>query len=317
MSPKGLKQRFKLSRFITGDKHPVKQLLLNQRHVFILPTKRGFGFVALIILVLLIAFIYNNNLAYLLAFLLASIFFITILHTFKSLAGLILTMGQSKAVFAGDNAGFDVTIDNTRQHERYNLHIRLDKEIRFALNAKEKRRLTLYSKTHKRGWHAIDTVRISSTYPLVFFCAWTPIHFAAKTLVYPKPSTVEQPFPQADGEVLNGLNDASFNMGNDDFYGLKEYVPGDSIKHIHWKAFAKGQGLFSKQYEGGHSSVLWLDYEQTAGTHVEERLSQLCRWVMDAEKRGLQYGFKMPGIKLDPNQGARHYEKCLQAMALF
>ncbi|MDD1641318.1 MAG: DUF58 domain-containing protein [Methylococcaceae bacterium] len=24
---------------------------------------------------------------------------------------------------------------------------------------------------------------------------------------------------------------------------MKDYQPGDSIKHIHWKAFAKGQGL--------------------------------------------------------------------------
>jgi len=59
---------------------------------------------------------------------------------------------------------------------------------------------------------------------------------------------------------------------------------------------AKGQGLFSKQYSEDSSSELWLDYEQTLGHNVEERLSQLCRWVLDAEKAGLTYGFKASGI---------------------
>ena len=84
-----LTERFKLSRFTSGEKSRVKQFTLGHRRIFILPTQRGLGFVVLITLLLLIAFIYNNNLAYLLAFLLASIFFITILHSFKSLAGLV------------------------------------------------------------------------------------------------------------------------------------------------------------------------------------------------------------------------------------
>ena len=77
------------------------RLSLNHRRIFILPTKRGLGFALLMLLLLLIAFVYNNNLVYMLTFLLASIFFITILHTYKSLSGLIVQKGRSKAVFAG------------------------------------------------------------------------------------------------------------------------------------------------------------------------------------------------------------------------
>jgi len=49
-------------------------LTLDQRRIFILPSKRGLGFALLILVLMLIAFVYNNNLAYMLAFLLASIF---------------------------------------------------------------------------------------------------------------------------------------------------------------------------------------------------------------------------------------------------
>lgn len=317
MSELALKERFNLSRFIKGEKVAVKQVTLNQRCIFILPTKRGLGFVVLISLLLLIAFIYNNNLAYLLSFLLASIFFVTILHTFKSLARLVLTAGQGQAVFAGESAGFEITVENLSKQQRYNLYARLEQESGFVLAAQEKKRLTLYSETHKRGWQKIPTVTISSTYPLGLFRAWSPIHFSAKVLVYPKPNIVELPFPEAEGEQLSLLNNPSMKKGSDDFYGLKEYQAGDSIKQIHWKAYAKGQGLFTKQYDGENLSELWLNYEQAPGHNSEERLSQLCRWVIDAEKMGLQYGFKIPGMTIEPNQGKAHYEKCLQALALF
>ena len=81
-----------------AEKPKGKSIRLSHRRIYILPTLQGLGFVALIVLLLLIAFVYNNNLAYLLAFLLASIFFITILHSFKSIAGLILTQGHSQPV---------------------------------------------------------------------------------------------------------------------------------------------------------------------------------------------------------------------------
>lgn len=311
-----LKERFNLTRFIRGEKPKGNSITLSHRRIFILPTKRGLGFVVLILLVLLIAFVYNNNLAYLLAFLLASVFFITIIHSFRALVTLVISQGQSQPVFAGESAGFDMVIDNPGKIERFNLQISLDNSLLFTLVSEEKKRLTLYSATHKRGWHKIETVTLSSTFPLGLFRAWSPLRFEAKVLVYPKPNTVEIPFPEAPGNQAQNLPTMN-TKGSDDFYGLKEYQPGDPIKHIHWKAFAKGQGLFSKQYDGDNLAELWLNYEQSPGHNVEERLSQLCRWIIDAEKTGLQYGFTIPGVKFEPDHGTTHYAKCLEALALF
>ena len=309
-----LKERFQISRFIKGENAIDEPVTLNHRRIFILPTHRGLNFAMLIALLLLIAFVYNNNLAYLLAFLLASIFFITILHNYKSLAGLILQKGQCKAVFAGEAVGFDVNINNPVDIERYNLQITLQKSQSLTINAQKKTCVTLYSLTQKRGWHTAGTVTISSTYPLGLFRAWSPIRFNLKALVYPKPSKLELPFPETSStEVQQGFR----KKGADDFYGLKEYQPGDSIKHIHWKTFAKGQGLFSKQYGGDNSADIWLDYEHAPGHNTEERLSRLCRWVIDAERTGVRFGFSLPGLKLSPDNSLSHNRKCLEALALF
>ncbi|MDP2902595.1 MAG: DUF58 domain-containing protein [Methylovulum sp.] len=309
-----LKERVMSHRFFIGEQATIAPYVLNHNRVFILPTQRGLGFVVLLSLLFLIAFVYNNNLAYLLTFLLASVFFITILHTVKSLFGLSLQKGQTKAVFAGEAAGFTLHINNPGDTPRHHVRITLEAGEYLMIPAHGKASVTLYSTTKKRGWHQAGKVTVASTYPLGLFRAWSPIRFDLKVLVYPKPALQESPFPQtAPVEPQQGFS----KKGADDFYGLQTYQAGDSIKHIHWKAFAKGLGVFSKQYSGGSSADLWLDYDQTHGHSTEERLSQLCRWVLDAERVGVRYGFVLPGLRLPPDCGALHSSMCLEALALF
>jgi uncharacterized protein (DUF58 family) len=306
-----------LNKFFLGERNlDGKQLTLNQRRIFILPTQRGLGFGVLILLLALIAFVYNNNLAYMLAFLLGNIFFITILHTYKSLAGLKVHEGQPTSVFAGEAAGFGVHIDNPTAVERHHVQIKLKAKAveNFNLKAHSKAHLTLYALTHKRGWHPAGTVTVFSTYPLGLFRAWSPLRFNAKALVYPKPASQEIPFPET-GSSKN--QQGQIKKGGDEFYGLQSYQSGDPIKHLHWKAYARGLGLFSKQYGGESSAEIWLDYGQAPGQSPEERLSHLCRWVVDAELTGLTYGFVLPGFRLEPGHGSAHYRKCLEALALF
>jgi uncharacterized protein (DUF58 family) len=311
-----LSDRFRVNRFFSGEPPVDAAVTLTHRRIFIVPTQRGFGMLLMMIILLLIAFVYNNNLAYLLTFLLASVFFITILHTFKSLVGLVVQAGQTKAVFAGEAAGFDIHLYNPKRMERAHLQIKLQdgKSHSFSLKADSKITQTLYSLTQHRGWHPLATVTVFSTYPLGLFYAWSPLRFNVNALVYPKPALLELPFPDApsdDGEQGTQLK------GADDFYGLHEYQAGDSIKHIHWKAFAKGQGLYSKQYSGSHiASEVWLHYDTAAGYNTEQRLSQLCRWVIDAERAEIRYGLVLPNLKLMPSCGAVHYRQCLEALAL-
>lgn len=310
-----LKQRLQFSRFFAGEKTVVDPVTLSHRRIFILPSKQGFGFVLLIIILLLIAFVYNNNLIYLLTFLLASVFFITILHSFKALSGLVVGSARSHNVFAGQAAEFNIIINNPTPVLRFNLQVKLENTEIFDLPAYSKTTIKLSSVTRVRGWHDLKTVTVFNSYPLGLFHTWSPLNFNQKVLVYPKPSSLELPFPDsAKAEAGQG----SQQKAHDDFYGLKEYQAGDAIKHIHWKAYAKGQGVFSKQYDGGKSSdQIWLDYAQCPGNHMEERISQLCRWVIDAEQAGLQYGFILPDLHLEPDNGSSHYQKCLKALALF
>jgi len=291
-----------------------KSVTLNHKRIYILPTQRGLNFALLVALLLVISFVYNNNLAYLLSFLLASVFFITILHTFKSLAGLIISVSKAHSAYVSEDVVVDIYLDNPSILERFNLTLNLNNTKTIDLPATQKRLVTLNSPTLKRGWHYCEPITLACQYPFGLFKAWSVLHFEVKALVYPKPSTENNPFPELAGEQAQQGN---ITKGHSDFYGLRDYQEGDSIRDIHWKSMAKGQGLHSKDYRGDLLTELWLDYSQTFGYDSEQRLSQLCRWLIDADNSGLQYGFILVGLTLQPSSGSCHFKKCLTALALF
>jgi uncharacterized protein (DUF58 family) len=140
------------------------------------------------------------------------------------------------------------------------------------------------------------------------------LRFDFKALVYPKPSKKSLAFPPLTG---TDSQQGRVYQGNEDFYGLKEYQAGDPIRQIHWKALAKGLGLFSKQYTGETFNQLWLDYALTPGYNTEQRLSQLCQWLIEADQAGLVYGFVLPQQRIEPSSGSAHFKLCLEALALF
>ncbi|MGR8980319.1 MAG: DUF58 domain-containing protein [Gammaproteobacteria bacterium] len=317
--PLGLEQRFCRGRWFM-EKHPIcDSVVLTQRRIFMKPTRRGLGVAFTVLLLVLIAFIYNSNQVYLLAFLLASILLLAILHTYQSLAGLKVEIGRVQPVFAGESAGLPVTVSNLSRQPREALSLSASSanELNFSLDASDSKTLTLQAAATKRGWQMIDTVTLASDYPLGAFQAWSPLRFDCKILVYPEPTGRPSPLPNCGGRRTDG-EEGCGRISQDDFSGIRAYEAGDSLRRIHWKAYAKGQGLLSKQFESGAGGAdLWLDYDKTPGGHIEARLSLLCRWVVDAEAAGLRYGLLLPGRKIAPGSGRNHRMACLKALALF
>jgi uncharacterized protein (DUF58 family) len=50
---------------------------------------------------------------------------------------------------------------------------------------------------------------------------------------------------------------------------------------------------------------------------VEEKLSQLTLWVIEAERARQPYGLRLPGIEISPALGQMHFHCCLRALSLF
>ena len=94
-----LSQRLNFRRFFVGEGPQPPPYQLRHRNVYILPTKQGLIFAVLLMLMLIGAINYNNNLAYLMTFLLASLSVVAILHTYRNLLRLLVTIGHIEPRF--------------------------------------------------------------------------------------------------------------------------------------------------------------------------------------------------------------------------
>jgi uncharacterized protein (DUF58 family) len=311
--PLSWRERFDLRRFFKGEKAVDGPVVLNHRRIFILPNRYGFGLALLLLIQTLVATNYSNNLAFILSFLMASIALVAILHGFRNLAGLVVRPGRVEPVFAGEEALFELFLENRGSFPRVALKLatRSTSPRLLDVPARSDHPVRLPIPAPQRGWMTMPMLTIASTFPLGLFRAWSLLNLPLRALVYPAPAPVGLPFPEQLGQGQGQL----FNA--DDFRGFQSYQPGDPLRRIHWKGVAKGQGVLVKEYRGERQSELILDWNRTPGNDVELRLSQLCRWVLDAERAGLSFGLRLPGVTIPPALGAAHGRRCLEALALF
>ena len=309
-----LTQRLNLQRFFVGEGPQAPPYKLHRRNVYILPTKLGVLFALLLLLMLIGAINYNNNLAYLMTFLMASLSVLAILHTYRNLLGLSLITGHIEPRFVGETVSIPVRLDNRNGLERLaiELHFPHDSPTTLDIPAYQQQSFYLTTVPPSRGRHQLRRFIIATRFPLGLFRAWAHVNLKQSYLVYPRPAAINQ-LPSGSLYTLKVTGDQG--VGADDFVGLRQYHSGDSLRHIHWKAAARQQGLLTKQFGGDRSEELWLDLASVPEPHLEQRLSILTRWVLLAEREGMNYGLRLPGIVLQPDRGGPHRHNCLKVLA--
>lgn len=293
-----------------------RPITLHQRRIFILPTAQGLLYGAMVGVMTFTSANYNNNMGFVLAFTLASLGMVTVLHTYRNIAHLTLRAGRVPAVFCGETARFNIIVENPLSTPRYCMYLETAGQppTLADITASGSQAVELTLPTLRRGLLKLGTITVSSSYPLGLFRAWSYLQLEMQCVVYPRPVA------HANAPAGHGTEHGSTPTpvrGTDDFIGLRTYAVGDSLRHVHWKAIARGQLMMTKQFGDAEADILWLEWDALDGLDTETRLSVLCRWVLDAERDGVKYGLRMPGQVFAPDAGPRHRYQCLQALALF
>lgn len=295
---------------------PASSITLTQANVFIFPTKVGFAFAALQILLVLLAINYQSSLVYSIAFLLGSMFLVTILHTFRNLSGLRLEFHSARPGFVGEDIEFSIRLVRPRGRGREGIQLGWPGGIpQWAeVHDSEADTVSLYVKADRRGWMKPGRLLVETYFPLGLLRAWTWVDLDAVALVYPKPHF--EPLPQGssgrrdDGVLIDP-------RGSEDFTDIRTYVPGDPIKHVLWRSYARtgGRELVTKRYASYLEPRLWLSFNDQPGD-VEERLRLLTGHALQAHRAGREFGLSMPSGRIEPGIGEAHLERVLRKLAL-
>jgi uncharacterized protein (DUF58 family) len=132
--------------------------------------------------------------------------------------------------------------------------------------------------------------------------------------VYPRPHG-SLPMPVQSG--LKPGRHTPLESGMDEWSGLRPFRDGDSPRSVDWKAYAREAPLLVKEYVLAVSELRLFNFGELRMADTEARLSQLARWVVDAEACGERYGLILPGVQLPADRGPEHRHRCLVALAGF
>ncbi|MEO1247122.1 MAG: DUF58 domain-containing protein [Pseudomonadota bacterium] len=290
--------------------------VLKPRRVYIVPTGVGLIFGLMAFAMLLGSMNYNNNLSFVLTFMLVGIGFVSMHSCQRNLVGLELKFAGVDPVFAGDTATYRFALKNRSRSARRQIHLDVGacSSRTVDLPPGESAVLSLAVDSSRRGYVHLPRFAVRTRYPFDLFRAWAWLHMDLKGLVYPAlPRQVPQP-PASVAALGHRQHDA---RGEEDFAGLREFHRGDSPRNVAWKAYARSGQLLAKQFSGADTSSQWFDFDDVPAADTEARLSILARWIVDADRRGEDYALRLPGESFPQAHGPGQRLDCLEALALF
>lgn len=289
------------------------------------PTAAGTFYLVITLTITLGGINYNSALACGLGYLLAALALVSAVHAWRNLAELELRGIWAEPVFAGEPLQFRLSFDHAGPER---IALRLDP---IPQRGRHKRRIAgtgapfnlpagggvaeILVPTTTRGWKRCPRLRLESIFPLGLFRSAVEIDADANGLVYPAPDG-QLPLPAPHGPDATGQHAAG--PGTDDFAGLRDYHPGDPPRAIAWRTFAQSDRLAVKRFVSGAADHLTLHWDHVARLPaIEAGLSQLCRWLLEAERLQLAIGLDLPGVRLAPERGSAQMSACLRALAEF
>ncbi|WP_019008298.1 transglutaminaseTgpA domain-containing protein [Deinococcus aquatilis] len=283
------------------------------------PTRMGSGFLLLTLLTLVGCVNYSLSLGYGATFLLAGIWAVTAGGAMRAGRALSVRLETPGELFAGTpltltgqasglaGTPFEVSLGKSAATGRLPAG---NTAARFSLQLSPQARgpLTL-PPVWVTAYDSLGLWRWVQTSPLAELGLVTlPPVFPAPEQGAPTPPT------RRTGAAGEGRTRTA---GNDDFSGLRAYVPGDSPRLVSWKHAARTGTLMTREFDSPAGTALMFGWADTSALgQTEARLSRLSAWISTARAGGLPFGLTLPGLTLPVATGEAHARAALTALAL-
>jgi len=223
-------------------------------------TREGWIYIAGIVLVSLAAINTGNNLLFLiLACLISSILMSGVLSS-VTLAGVEMRLSLPEHIFAGQSVRASLDLRNEKRTlPSFSLRVEgvarkgqpdaaiLSTPVYFPYIPRRqsvKQSVPLFFS--KRGAYRQEAFRIVTRFPFGFLQKARRLDLLSEALVYPSIEATPEFL-----ELLPGIQGAieSVTKGRgQDLYALRDYLPTDSARHIHWKASARSGSLMVREF---------------------------------------------------------------------
>ena len=278
------------------------------RRIYILPTRAGLAFAALLFVMLLAGLNYANSVALLLTFLLAGFALVAMHLCHRNLVGVALRGVATVDAFAGEHGRALADAGECRRHAAHRRSKRpsTPRERAARRRAGRAARRAPTSRCRSSGAAALP-IDAHQTFDGVSRSACSApgpsVHMRVDVLAWPVPRGRREPPPEA---ATGGSAPSVHRAGDEEWAGLRAFRSGDSPRQVAWRLRARprpaGQGVPIARPRITACSIS----RSRPGADIEARLEQLSAWIVAAHARGERYGLTLGATRFAPDSGNRH-----------
>lgn len=279
------------------------------------------------VLVQAAAFNTGENLLYLLAGLSVSFLGVSLVVVRSTMRGLRVMREAPDAVHRDEPFTVTVHIENRKRFlPTFSVGVALGRDRSapgayvLMIPARTTAEVRIPYRMDRRGVHALPETVLTSGFPMGLFRRRITCVDELDVVVYPRAQRVSK-------TVLDKLDDSGSqprvtDQSGDEYYALREYVPGDDLRYICWRISARVGQLIVRELEpsSARSIVLIVDTRGVPDTEdLEERFEDAVELAASLALSFLetQYAVALitPNRSTTMGQGAAHLLKILDALA--
>lgn len=223
-------------------------------------------------------------------------------------------------VYAGSPIPLKVTVENRRRFlHAFLLSVRVgDAALLFPfVEARGRAVAYLEITAAQRGRSSLPRVRVCSVFPFGFFIRCRDVLSSGDFVVFPRPRRCALPESAGTAGKTKGETGSAAAGYEGEIVSFRNYVEGDPLKYIYWKASAKTGEIKTKELSSLSPRQVLLDFDRISLPDREEKLSCLTYLILSLSRRNIRVGLKIGGKEFRAGTGRRHRESMLRELALY
>ncbi len=152
----------------------------------------------------------------------------------------------------------------------------------------------------ERGIARLGDIYLCSVFPFNFFVRCRKIDRVFETIVFPQLKKCSLP-DLAGGEKESKGEKSSDRSGYEaEIISTRDYIKGDPLKYIHWKASARTGQLMTKELSTLSRQPVIIDFESILIKNIEERISCVAYVIVKLFRQNVPVGLRIGGTLFTP-----------------
>lgn len=287
------------------------------------PTRLGALFIMLILVIGGLAIVFSNNLFYLVVAMMLGFIAVSGIVAEYTLTGLSARLSTAPEVFARRPTSLLLTLENAKaRFASFGLVVRHGADGAFGpdrlrlmhLEPRGSAQVTWSFEWERRGWQEMDGIWIATRFPFCLAEKAVFLECPVRVLVFPTPAAL--PDVPLDATTAHGTLEVAVRGPGLSVVSLREYVPGDSLKLVHWKRSARTGVLQTKETEQETERAVTVVLDGNLGEQFEHGLSVATALLLELDAQGVPFALATHARASRVGTGKSHLREALAHLAL-